>query len=279
MLVVELSTETDTGIVELQARSWTEKRKIGRKKVGRSIAGRQVKAIDEAWWFAKAIGLPLNRFLSIRPHGIDGVPAEDRSNLWSRYRNKLAQFARDNGFAFACIWSRESEPMTGNKEHLHVLMHVPPKLQKRFDAMIRRWSDALDLQKDREGGGGSNSAAIDCRPANYRTHRTRSWKKRNVVTYITKNSPQAAWTKERSFQKGGPIVGKRTGMTRILDQNCIARHQQKLRAVASSRTPYKKRIMNYDAIISQTAVVTKEIALKKIAGNSNFSAFPKGEAA
>jgi hypothetical protein len=115
MPVIGLSTEMDTRIVEPRPRSWTEKRKIGRKKVGRSIAGRQVKAIDEAWWFARAIGLPLNRFLSIRPHGIDGVLAEDRSNLWSRYRNKLAQFARDNGFVFACIWSRESELVTGNK--------------------------------------------------------------------------------------------------------------------------------------------------------------------
>lgn len=264
-----MGVSTDTGHTRRSCSGdWTKERKIGRQRVGRSILGRLVKAIDQAWMFARSIGLPLNRFLSVRIPGIDNVPPERRSALWSRYRNRLAQFARDNRFAFACVWSRESEPGSGNKEHMHVVMHVPPKLQDQFDAMIDRWSRALD---DEHGsGGGSNSAAIDCRPSTYRTRRSSSGKKRNVITYITKNSPQAAWTKERSFQKGGPIVGKRCGMTRNLDQSCIMRQQKKLRAATTSCTSHKERITNYDAIISEMPLVTGEVGSSKMPNNSNF---------
>jgi hypothetical protein len=157
-------------------------------------------------------------------------------------------------------------------------MHVPPKLHDQFDAMIDRWSRALD-DEGGSGGGGSNFAAIDCRPSTYRTGRSSSGKKRNVITYITKNSPQAAFTKERSFQKGGPIVGKRCGMTRNLDQSCIMRQQQKLRAATTSCTAHKERITNYDTIISKTPAVAAEVAPGKIAGNSNYSEFSKGKAA
>ncbi|QDM15469.1 hypothetical protein [Tardiphaga sp. vice278] len=250
-------------------------------KVVRSITGRQVKAIEAAWWLARGIDLPLNRFLSIRPHGIDDIRPEDRSALWSRYRNRLAQFARDNRFEFACVWSRESQPGTGNNEHLHVVMHVPPKLQKPFEAMVDRWSRALDDEKGKSGGGGSNSTPIDCRPATYRTSRNASGKKKNVITYLTKNSPQAAFTKERMLQKGGPVVGKRVGMTRNLDANCPTHrsHRERLQSDGSSRTLHRERITNFDAIISETPAVARQVAPKKIAGNSNYPDLLKGHAA
>ncbi len=53
------------------------------------------------------------------------------------WRNKSAQFARDNGFDFTCVWTRESERDTGLKEHMHVLMHVPCDQQRRFKTVVK----------------------------------------------------------------------------------------------------------------------------------------------
>jgi hypothetical protein len=178
-------------------REWTRRRKIGRRKVARSIKAADIHDLEAMWHFARAIGLPLNRFISIKPHSINDIDVEERIRLWSSFRNKLAQFARDNEFDFTCIWTRESEVDTGRNEHLHVLMHVPPHLHTRFSKVVLGWAQY--------------TSEIDCRPANYRVGRSRAGKLRSSFTYITKNSPQAAHNTMRSYQKGGPILGKRFG--------------------------------------------------------------------
>lgn len=182
--------------------NWTTKRRMGRRKVTKSIAARDVNQIEAAWHFARLVGMPLNRLITFCPRNIDSQMPEQRINTWTRWRNRLAQFARDNNFEFKCIWTRESQRGTGTNEHMHVLMHVPPKLLLKFDEVVRGWPD--------------HPEEIDCRPASYRTKTTSSGKRTNVMTYVTKNSPQAAYTGTRIYQPGGPILGKRFGMSRNL---------------------------------------------------------------
>src|SRR4051812_9269496 len=88
------------------------------------------------------IGQPLNRLVTFRPPAIDQMEPVERCRLFERLRNKAGQFARDHKFPFTGAWSRETHPgvvgpATG--EHMHLLMHVPRKWQKAFDAVVVNW--------------------------------------------------------------------------------------------------------------------------------------------
>jgi hypothetical protein len=80
--------------------------------------------------------------------------AAQRQERWQDILNQIAQFAHDHDFEGIHIWSRESDPGMGTNEHLHILIHVPPKLIKRF--------------KDNASGWFAKAAEIDIRRADYR---------------------------------------------------------------------------------------------------------------
>lgn len=188
---------------------WQRKRKIGRRKVSRSLSADVVANLTKAWYFAaQSLGLNCNILATVRPHDIDNLTPLERIALWHDILNKIAQFARDHDFECVHIWSRESDPDTGTNEHLHVLTHIPPKLIRRFRATASGWF--------------ARPAEIDIRPANYRIRRTPSGKQRSAIGYLTKNSPQAAYGRPREYRKGGPILGKRAGCSRNIDARARA---------------------------------------------------------
>jgi hypothetical protein len=193
-------------------KTWTKKRKIGRLKVSRSIDAKVVWNLTAAWYFAaQHLGLNFNLFVTVRPKDIDTLTPLERIKRWEEIRNKIAQFARDHGFECVLIWSRESDAGTGNNEHLHVLTHIPRGLRAAFERNAAGWFD--------------NTVEIDTRPATYRVRWTRKGVRRSAITYITKNSPQAAHGTDRDYRKGGPILGKRTGCSRNIDAPARASHQ------------------------------------------------------
>jgi hypothetical protein len=187
---------------------WHRKRKIGRRKVSRSLSAAVVVNLTEAWYFASHIGLNCNLFVTVRPHDIDGLAPPERQERWQDVLNQIGQFARDHDFECIHIWSRESDPGTGTNEHLHILTHVPPRLVRRF--------------KDNASGWFTRGAEIDIRRADYRTRWTASGKQRSAIGYLTKNSPQAAYGRPREYRKGGPILGKRAGCSRNIDASARA---------------------------------------------------------
>ncbi|MEK9280687.1 hypothetical protein MTR72_13680 [Bradyrhizobium sp. ISRA442] len=189
--------------------NWTKKTKIGRRSITRQLTLRQVRDLKSAWHHAKTVGQPVNRFITFRPHDINDQDAEQRIDTWWRWRNKLAQFARDNDFDFTCLWTRESERHTGKNEHLHVLMHVPRSLQKRFDRVVEAWCDGTD--------------EIDVRGCTYQIRRNERGGEESVLTYIAKNSPQANRFLNHTVQYGGPIFGKRYGLSSNLTAKARAR--------------------------------------------------------
>ncbi|MCA6109479.1 hypothetical protein [Bradyrhizobium cenepequi] len=253
--------------------NWTTKRRIGKRKVSRSIPGRGVRELEAAWRFAKSIGQPMNRFVTIRPSDIDDHTPVERIEIWQHWRNRLAQFARDNRFPFTSVWTRESEPDTGRKEHLHLLMHVPRKRLAQFDELMTAWA------------GGTEQILNE--PADYGTKVTDTGRYKNVFNYMTKNSPQAAYKRKRYFRSGGPILGKRFGTTSNIASKARAvaevrgglRRDLGLETVRPGTTypSHKRGFSIFDAIVSERPVVTRELASEKIAANSNNSS--KSEAA
>lgn len=190
---------------------WTRKTKIGRRKVTRELRLPAVRDLNSAWHHARMIGHPVNRFITFRPDDINEQNPEQRIATWSAWRNKLAQFARDHRFDFTCLWTRESERHSGRNEHLHVLMHIPPALHRRFDDLVRSWCGHTD--------------EIDVRRCSYQTRRNKKGGDESVLTYVSKNSPQAGRYLGRRIQLGGPIFGKRYGLSRNLDARARARHE------------------------------------------------------
>jgi hypothetical protein len=195
----------DTKRQELRGwEGWHRKRKIGRRKVSRSIRARVVGNLGEAWYFApQKLGLNFNLFVTVRLHDIDALTPVERIGRWQNVINKVAQFTRDHDFECVHIWSRESDPGTGAREHLHLLTHVPPVLIKRFRAVASRWFSGQD--------------EIDIRRADYRIRKTPKGIFRSMIGYVTKNSPQAAHGRPVEYRKGGPILGKRVGCSRNVD--------------------------------------------------------------
>jgi hypothetical protein len=190
---------------------WTRKTKIGRRRITRQLTLPQVRDLKSAWHHALSIGRPVNRLITIRPHDINDQNPEQRIETWSSWRNKLAQFARDNSFEFTCLWTRESKRNTAQDEHLHVLMHVPQPLQKRFDKVVEAWCDGTD--------------EIDVRVCSYQIRRNQKGGEKSVLTYIAKNSPQAGRYLNHTIQLGGPIFGKRYGLSSNLTARARARHE------------------------------------------------------
>jgi hypothetical protein len=189
--------------------NWTKKSKIGRRKVTKSLKISEALDLQSGWHHANKIELPVNRFITFRPADINEQNPEQRIKTWTMWRNKLAQFARDQGFDFTCLWTRESQRGTGENEHMHVLMHVPSRLKHRFDKVVGAWCSGTD--------------EIDVRPCSYHTKKNDKGGDENVLTYISKNCPQAGRFFQRTIQLGGPIFGKRYGLSRNLDARARSR--------------------------------------------------------
>ena len=129
-------------------------------------------------------------------------PAE-RCRLFSRIRNKLGVFARGRKFPVSLVWSRESNS-DGAGEHMHVLMHVPSRHRAKFDDLLAGWLP----------GPGET----DVTTAHQKTRFTWEGKRLAALNYIAKQMTPQAWYKRGLLrQAGGPITGKRCGVTRDLD--------------------------------------------------------------
>ena len=98
----------------------------------------------------------------------------------------------------ASLWRLLEHP----DQHLHVLMHVPQRHWQPFEVTVVGWHLGPD--------------EVDVTRAHQRTLISDNGKRRSAVGYILKQmSPQACWKRGLSRRKGGPILGKRGGVSRI----------------------------------------------------------------
>jgi hypothetical protein len=174
-----------------------------RRRTTNGLSTDEVKELDRAWRFAPFIGRPLNVMVTIRPIEIDEVSPADRCALFSKVRNKLGVFARGYKLPVTFAWSRESN-LDGGGEHMHVLMYMPGRHREKFDALVTGWFP----------GPGE----ADVTTANQNTRFTWNGKRLTAIGYISKQMTPQAWYKRGLIRKkGGPIVGKRSGVTRDIN--------------------------------------------------------------
>ena len=109
---------------------------MNRRRLSNGLDRKQVNDLHRGWEHAARIGRPLNVMLSTRP--LADYDPTAFCQLSARVRNKLGMWARQRKVPYVAAWARESNA-DGTGEHLHVLMHVPPKHYSDFEEKIIGW--------------------------------------------------------------------------------------------------------------------------------------------
>jgi hypothetical protein len=171
----------------------------------------QVRMLHEADAAAIAIGLPLNTFITINYHGTfagGGAMAA----TFKRGMKCMGQWLRDKGVKFAFVYTHENPE--DEKPNTHILVHVPPKLRRAFEAKVGDWFGALD-------GG----VRVD--PRNDANRHARGQGTR--LQYMTKGAPYTVCRIYGGYRaKGGqgPVTIKRAGVAQCLQAGAL-RHSDR----------------------------------------------------
>ena len=96
----------------------------------------QIANLSAAAGHAAAIGVPLNRMLTIH-WGAAGVPLDGMAAATGRFTDLLAKAIARHGSRTAWAWVHENGPKKG--WHLHLLAHVPAALVSRMTGLQRGW--------------------------------------------------------------------------------------------------------------------------------------------
>lgn len=198
------------------------------RRITRSLTQQQVKLLESAWHHAARTGRPANTLVTFRPIDIDTKTGIERCRLFNKLRKKLDQYARQYGFPLSIAWARESAE-DGVGEHLHCLIHVPPRHRKHFSDTVWGWLPERAAGAD----GVEYMTSVDVRPAHQRTQFTEAGKRYNAIGYLVKQMSSRAggrvvgvgaesrWVRHMHQVKGGPIFGKRAGVSLSLGKKAV----------------------------------------------------------
>lgn len=147
ILELDYSEGQKTGFsapVMLQA-NWGGARN-SKSRCSTSISETQAANLIDAADFARRVGLPLNRFITINWEQL-GVNDSEAAEATGRFLKLLRDWLRCNGYESAHIWAREYSPSLGS--HVHLLVHLP------FDLKLRtvhlRWLRQISGNSYRKG--------------------------------------------------------------------------------------------------------------------------------
>jgi hypothetical protein len=187
---------------------------MNRRRTTNGLARDQVNEMTYGWEHARRINRPLNVMITFRP--FEDLDQKTCCEFAARLRHKLCIYARQHGFDFVAAWARECN-RDGTGEHVHILMHVPPRHCADLEKKIIGWHP--------------EPAAADLTPANQRVVFTDNGFQRSAIGYVCKQMTPQAWYKRGLTRKaGGPILGKRGGVTRNIGPVAIGRYFEDLKA-------------------------------------------------
>lgn len=163
-----------------------------------------VRRVRRAVREATRAGKPPNMALTVHPGRLEQPPADFRRFFQRKVINWLGDWFRGQDHQWSALWIRENYAGL-NREHLHMLLHVPRHLRRKLArALARRWPEpeVADLMPVYDGG---------------------------AVFYILKQrTPQAHYAlgfrgrRERHCRHDqapvAAVLGPRVGMTRDLER-------------------------------------------------------------
>lgn len=177
--------------------------------------------VHAAVWFARQIGLPLNRHTTI--HWERGGVA-DALAATTHFLGLVTAWARSRGAGFAYVWVRESGPDKG--EHVHILLRVPPDLAEDFKRRQRGWLKACGAAW-RKGVVHSERIGLSLRHADQTGYSGETYAANlgEVLDYLLKGAGETARRKLglRRREPGGVIEGKRCGVSNNIALSARAR--------------------------------------------------------
>lgn len=150
------------------------------------------------------IGLPLNRFVTIN---WEAAGVEDCTRATGRFLKFASDWLRRHRARLAYVWVQERGPRVG--QHVHILLHVPPALARRFSELQRGWLGASGarvakgLIKTRPVGR-TYRAAVSGPHEAYRVNLER------VTRYMLKQAKLPRTAASRiGIARGSQVIGKR----------------------------------------------------------------------
>jgi len=216
-------------------------------RVSFGVTDAQMENMVAAAAFALAIGLPLNRFITI---AWECCGIEDDLTATMYFLRRAREWLAHQGEGFACVWFREWGPK--RRGHVHILLHLPPHLARAFNAMAWRWRKAC--------GAVWTQGAIKSVPVG-RSLRTAFMGVEDGVAYAPELSKVLGYLAKgvsddfrgrhrwKSGKPGGAVVGKRCGTS----QNIGAKARRAARPLIIQRR-------NTEFILSVRGGVSESIA-------------------
>jgi len=183
--------------------------------------------VHAAAWFAREIGLALNRHTTIH---WERAGVADPLGATLRFLELASAWVRSRGEAFACVWVRETGP--GKGEHVHILMRVPPVLADDFKRRQRGWLKACGAAW-RAGVVRSERIGYSLRHADQGGYagETYAANLREVLDYVLKGAGRVARERLglRRCEPGGVITGKRCGVSQNIGSSARMNAPRKAR--------------------------------------------------
>ncbi|MCA3635760.1 MAG: hypothetical protein INF18_08555 [Methylobacterium sp.] len=112
-----------------------------------ALSARHIGNLLAAANHAEAIGLPLNRMITVHWQTA-GIPLEAMAKATGRFTDLLGKAVARHGHATAWLWVHESG--AGKGGHCHLLVHLPPHIIPAMTAAQRRWIKAITGQPYRK---------------------------------------------------------------------------------------------------------------------------------
>lgn len=176
---------------------------MNRRKLSPALGPQDVRMLSDAAHAAEFLGQPFTALVTIHFGLLTPSPADPSEFLRRDVINRLGVWFRRHGMTWTALWVREN--FAGpNREHVHLLVHVPLRLRPAFQSAVRRWWP--------------DENAADVRPAG---------DVKRAVRYLSKQlSPQAHFAVRRRIGRQSvcprtgarvaPVLGRRFSMTRNL---------------------------------------------------------------
>ena len=191
-----------------------------RDRAGRvtcALSAKDVENLTLAMKAAYAIGLPLNRFVTVHWERAGIAP---RKAAWAT--GQFLKYTRDwlasKGLPFANVWIRENDDGDGSKgDHVHIALHIPKGItighrQQRWLRAITGKPYCKGVIKTGRVGGTANAATAS--PEHYQDNLA------YIAGYVLKGASKGdlgAFSIGR-WGEGGRVVGQRCGMSKNLSR-------------------------------------------------------------
>jgi hypothetical protein len=140
-----VSVDAESGGEQKRRRTSQQSRKRGgrrldrrRKTASKGISTKERRDVVGAENFAYRIGYRLQTTLDFHPVYLDGQPEGGLDVFFAGLRNRIATWCRRRIGGSWWVWFRENYA-GDDREHLHMVMHLPPRLRSELETAIRRW--------------------------------------------------------------------------------------------------------------------------------------------